>query len=194
MPARNSPKQKVSTIEEANDQVEQGVDPEQFRGRFAARLADQYGQDLGERMCRSFERVCRSRRPPPPIVFTTGDVYMPSGDSYTTGQAGAVGRGATANNTTFHNAALPAGVSLPDLLAALTALREHLEGLPGSVERAIALGEVATVEQAAAAGDRPRVMSLLKGVSRWTLKTATDLGSRLVVEAVKAAMAAPAAG
>jgi hypothetical protein len=134
------------------------------------------------------------------IGSVEGDVYLHeegdrnmSGDSYVTGQAGAVGPNAHAHDMTFNQVAAQAasGFDMAALSAELTSLRQALMSEMKSADHGIALGQVAAAEAAASKGDGPSVMKHLKSAGQWALDVATKLGLALATAALKKSLHLP---
>lgn len=112
------------------------------------------------------------------------------GDQYTTGQAGAVGPGASAQHMNFNQIWNQAGASLDlDALAKeLETLRIAMRQKATEAEHDLATAEVAHAELAASKGDGPTVLLHLSRAGRWALTTATAIGTGVAAAAIKSAL------
>lgn len=112
-------------------------------------------------------------------------------DTYTVGQAGAVGRNATAENFSFSqtwNQVAP-NMDLPTLVAELAQLRTAMAETAGNVpDRYLAIASVAEAEQSAANDDGPRMMEHLKKAGSWALDVAKSIGTGVAEAAIKASL------
>lgn len=117
------------------------------------------------------------------------------GDNYNiSGQAGAVGQNAHANDMTFNQIVnhFEKSIDLPTLEKQLAELRQAMSEKQGSSpQTAIALGKVAEAEIAAQEKNPSKVMESLKAAGQWTLDFAKEIGKDVVVEAVKQSMGMP---
>jgi len=80
------------------------------------------------------------------------------GDTYSAGQAGAIGPGATASQLTFQQvwAQLQGSTSVEELAKQLGALRMAMRSAASEPEHELSIGAVAAAEAAAKAGDCKR--------------------------------------
>jgi hypothetical protein len=112
-----------------------------------------------------------------------------SGDTYNTGQAGAVGPKAHAHDMTFQQVQNQGALDLPRLAEELARLRAAMkQETEGAAEQDEAIGEVAKAEKAAGQGDDRTMLRHLKTAGTWTLGVAEKIGVPLAVEAIKRAM------
>jgi len=111
-------------------------------------------------------------------------------DKYVTGQAGAVGPGSRASEMTFNQiwGEVAGQMDLAALSGELAELREHLRQQATGPEHDLALGEVASAELAASAGDGPRALSHLARAGKWALEVATSIGTSVDAAALKSAL------
>jgi uncharacterized protein YjbI with pentapeptide repeats len=105
------------------------------------------------------------------------------------GQVGAIGPKAHAHDLTFQQLRNESGLDLPQLAQQLarlrTAMKEETEDIP---DHDAAIGAVAAAENAAAQGDGPAALRLLKVAGRWSLGIAEKIGVTLAAEAIKSAI------
>jgi len=112
------------------------------------------------------------------------------GDSYTTGQAGAVGPFSSSANNTFHQiwSQNSAAIDLDALAAELTTVRAEMRRLASTPQEDLALAEVGQAEVAAKENDGPRAIGHLGKAGKWALGVATSVGAGVATAAIKAAM------
>ena len=112
------------------------------------------------------------------------------GDSYTVGQAGAVGPHASAHHMSFQQTwnQQMGDVDLPALRSELNALRAAMKEKATDPEHDIAVAEVASAEVAAAKGDGPKVLEHLAKAGKWALGVATAIGTAVAGAAIKSAI------
>jgi hypothetical protein len=123
--------------------------------------------------------------PTAPIVIEgspmTGDTYNISG------QAGAVGPHAHAHDNTSQQ--VQGGGDLVNLAEELDRLRAAMKREPeGPPEQDVAIGAVATAQNAAKLGDSLAIPQYLKSAGSWALTIAEKIGVPLAVEALKKAL------
>lgn len=123
---------------------------------------------------------------PSAVFFNQGGLRM-SGDTYTVGQAGAVGPGSSAQNISFQqlwqqNAGTVDLRQLGDELARLRSAMRSEATLPEHDE---ALGAVAAAEKEAKAGNGPKVLEHLRSAGKWAFDTATKIGVTVAAGAIK---------
>lgn len=120
-----------------------------------------------------------------------GGVQM--GDTYSAGQAGAMGPGAHAHHMEFNQAQREAidQLDLAGLAADLSKLRKELRSSATDPDHDIILGQVAAAETAAKAGNRQQTLTLLKGTGKWALDAATTIGLNVATSALKIAFGLP---
>jgi hypothetical protein len=111
-------------------------------------------------------------------------------DTYITGQAGAVGPGASAAGTSFAASWNQVGsaINLRQAAVELRALRDALRSGESSADHDEAIGAVASAEKAALAGDGPGMLEHLKRAGKWALDCATSIGTRVAAAAIKSAV------
>ncbi|MFD0691644.1 hypothetical protein [Actinomadura fibrosa] len=118
-----------------------------------------------------------------------------TGDSYSVQNAGAVGRGAKAENVTIH--ASSAGTLddvdlkvLKDELAQLkiAMLEAAMEGAVPEEDSEHAIVEISKAELAATKGDRTAVKAYLANAGRWSFGVATATGVAVAGAALKEAL------
>jgi uncharacterized protein YjbI with pentapeptide repeats len=111
------------------------------------------------------------------------------GDTYNTGQAGAVGPNAHAHDMTFQQVQNQGALDLPRLAEELARLRAAMkQETEGTAEQDEAIGEVAKAEKAAGQGDDRTMLQHLKAAGKWTLGIAEKIGVAVAAEAIKRAM------
>jgi uncharacterized protein YjbI with pentapeptide repeats len=123
-----------------------------------------------------------------PSGLTAIEGPVMSGDTYNiSGQAGAVGPGAHAQDNTFQQ--IQSGIDLPKLAVELGRLRDAMKGeATGTREQDEAIGAVADAEEAAVKGDGPAALRYLKSAGEWARGIAEKIGVAVVTEALKKAM------
>ena len=112
------------------------------------------------------------------------------GDTYNTGQAGAVGPGASASNMSFQQIwqQNSGTIGLQALSSELDVLIDALKQEATEPEHEIALGNVSAAQESAAAGDGPKALEYLRNCGKWVLGVAQKIGIGVVVAAIKAAI------
>jgi uncharacterized protein YjbI with pentapeptide repeats len=123
-----------------------------------------------------------------PSGLTAIEGPVMSGDTYNiSGQAGAVGPSAHAQDNTFQQ--IQSGIDLPKLAEELGRLRGTMKGeATGTREQDKAIGAVADAEEAAVKGDGPAALRYLKGAGTWALGIAEKIGVNVATEALKRAI------
>jgi hypothetical protein len=108
------------------------------------------------------------------------------GDTYSAGQAAAMGPNAHAEHVTFQQVWLQHASSIPldDLAKELSLLRKHMRGKAITADHDVAIGAVAAAQKSAAENDGQGVLQNLSKAGRWALQCAHDIG----VEVAAAAM------
>src|SRR3712207_5033119 len=98
------------------------------------------------------------------------------GDTNTSGQVGAMARGAQSHHSTFqqiwhdNSQSLELSILAPELGKLHTALRERAK----EPEHLLSVGAVAAAEAAAKKGDGPKALECLRCVGKWALDAATE--------------------
>jgi hypothetical protein len=161
---------------------------------------------LGPGISASVMPIVRPGQPQvPPGNFPSTLIYLESGNLMiedksqkigTVENAGAiVGGSAQISGGTFQGSvsqtAIAAEMDLAKLAAELSTLREELRSKGTEIEHYQALTEVATAEKAAREGNRSAVISALGKAGKWALSTATEIGTTLAAQVIKAAMGLP---
>lgn len=82
-------------------------------------------------------------------------------------------------------------VDIAQLAGELGKLREELDKRKSETDHYIDIGKVAEAEKAAKEGDESKVWSSLKTAGKWVLDTATDIGVKVAVDAIKQAAGLP---
>jgi hypothetical protein len=112
-----------------------------------------------------------------------------SGDTFNTGQAGAVGPNAHAHDMTFQQVQPQSSIDLPRLAEELAklhaAMKRESEGTREQDKAIVAVGDA---EETASKGDGPTTLQHLKAAGKWTLEVAEKIGVPLAVEAMKRMM------
>ena len=113
---------------------------------------------------------------PASLLLNKGQINM--GDKYEVGQAGAVGRGAHAENVTFAQIwnKLSGDVDLGRLAGELEALRTALISKAVEPDHYIALGEIAAAEKASKTGDGPTALQHMAKAGKWVWNVANKIG------------------
>ena len=125
----------------------------------------------------------------PTLHFPRMIVYI-KGDSYTIGQAGAVGPHAHAHDMNFNQIwnEVAGSIDLPQLAKELSKLRLEMKKEAIEPEQDIAVSEIAKAEQAAKSGNGSKTLEHLKSAGKWAFNIATKIGTNLAVEAIKKSM------
>ena len=120
--------------------------------------------------------------------FFVGNIHMR--DSYSAGQAGAMGPNAHAHNITFQQIwdQSRGDIDLGSLARELAQLRQAISGEIDTAEKAVALGEVASAETSASKGDGPTVLRHLKNAGQWVLQAAQKIGLQVATKAIENAL------
>lgn len=84
-----------------------------------------------------------------------------------------------------------AGVDLAQLAQQLSTLRKELRSQGDDVEQDLVVADVAKAERAATQGDRAGVLKALSKVGQWALDAATQIGTTLAAEVIRAATGLP---
>jgi hypothetical protein len=112
------------------------------------------------------------------------------GGKYVTGQAGAVGPGAHAHDMTFGQiwSQVEKSIDLPSLAEELGLLRQSMKKEATEPELDVAVGAIATAEQAAKAGNGPKALESLKSAGKWALDLSEKIGVGGATAAIKTAL------
>ena len=123
--------------------------------------------------------------------LSIGSFHM--GDTYSAGQAGAIGPGATASQLTFQQvwAQLQGSTSVEELAKQLGALRMAMRSAASEPEHELSIGAVAAAEAAAKAGDGVRTLEYLKKAGNWALDVATKIEVNIASSALKGSLGLP---
>ncbi|MCG7568717.1 hypothetical protein MHM89_02145 [Pseudoalteromonas sp. CNC9-20] len=110
------------------------------------------------------------------------------GDKYEAGQAGAQGPNAHVHDVVFNQIweQNKNNIKLADLSSELERLREALSANASSSEDYIEIGNVASAQQEAEAGNGPKALEFLKLTGKKTLEIAEKIGIGVAVAAIKA--------
>jgi hypothetical protein len=112
-----------------------------------------------------------------------------TGDTYNVQGAVAVGRGASAGNFAFYQTWQNlANQDTQALARDLAQLRAELKMRPTSAEQDLAIGELASAQIAAEAGDGPAALSHLARLGKWVVDAATSIGTTVAAAAIQKAM------
>ncbi|MDB6035561.1 MAG: hypothetical protein JWM16_5899 [Verrucomicrobiales bacterium] len=109
------------------------------------------------------------------------------GDTYSAGQAGAMGPQAHAHDMSFHQVSAQqlGHLDMRSLAVELAALRREMRQKATDPAQDIAIGEIAAAEAAAQKGDASSVMRHLKSAGKWAFDVATKVGVSIASEAIK---------
>jgi len=112
------------------------------------------------------------------------------GDSYTVGQAGAVGPHSKAENIHFQQVWQQAadGLDPARLADELKILRSHLRHEADTLAEDEAVAEVSKAHAAAVDGDGTTALRHLRAAGKWALDGATTIGATVAAAAIKAAL------
>jgi hypothetical protein len=115
------------------------------------------------------------------------------GDTYSAGQAGAIGPGATASQINFQQvwAQLQGSASVEELAKELGALRTAMRSAATEPEHELAIGAVAAAEAAVKAGDGVRTLEYLKEAGNWALDVAAKIAVNIASSALKGSLGMP---
>jgi hypothetical protein len=116
-----------------------------------------------------------------------GDVM---GDSYTVGQAGAVGPNARAENIQFQQIwqQSSSDLDIGQLAEELKVLRGHLRQQADTPQEDEAVAEISKAQVAAVEGDGAGAMRHLRQAGKWALDSATAIGTAVAAAAIKASL------
>jgi hypothetical protein len=123
-------------------------------------------------------------------LFINKGTFTMSRDTYSAGQAGAMGPGARAHDMTFQqiwNQAAP-DLDLAKLETELTALRGAMRAEAREPEHDLAIGEVAAAQKAAKEGDGPGALKHLRAAGKWALDVASKIGVGVATAALKTSL------
>jgi hypothetical protein len=123
--------------------------------------------------------------------LSIGSFHM--GDTYSAGQAGAIGPGATASQIAFQQVwnQLQGSTKVEELATELSALRTAMRSAASEPEHELSIGAVAAAEAAANAGDGVRTLEYLKKAGTWALDVATKIGLNIASSALKGSLGLP---
>jgi len=112
-------------------------------------------------------------------------------DTFSAGQAGAMGPGAHAHDMTFQQGSGQSAeqINLPALVKELAILRRELMGKAQTAEECTAVGDVAAAETAAGKGDGESALQRLKSAGEWVLNMAVQKGLDVAAAAIKGSLA-----
>ncbi|MDP2220245.1 MAG: hypothetical protein Q8K34_08610, partial [Hydrogenophaga sp.] len=117
------------------------------------------------------------------------DISM--GDQYNvTGQVGAIGPNAKAENNTFNQVLQQAAssIDLPALAAELASLRNSLRQQATEIEHDQAIACIGAAESAAKKQDGAGALGHLKSAGKWAFDVATKIGTTVAAKAIQTAM------
>ena len=114
------------------------------------------------------------------------------GDTYTAGQAGAMGPAATASNMLFQQRwnHLQGSVKVEELAQELSTLRNAMRSEASAPEHEISIGAIAAAA-AAKAGDGPKTLEYLKKAGTWAFDVATKIGVNIASSTLKGTLGLP---
>ncbi|MBA1300792.1 hypothetical protein [Pseudomonas carnis] len=113
------------------------------------------------------------------------------GDQYNvTGQVGAIGPNAKAENNTFNQVMQQAAsnLDLPSLTAELATLRSSMRSQATEVEHDQAVASIGAAENAAKRQDGAGALEHLKSAGKWALDVATKIGTNVAAKAIQTAI------
>ena len=156
------------------------IDPRSFaNASYHDGTSDEYGNDP------NFYRWMLDEQQQAKVVqFFAGGQQV--GDSYVAGQAGAMGRYASAQNNTFNQLwnQMDGTVDLERLSRELASLRNAMRERATVAEHDISVSEVAKAEQAALSGNGSKALEHLKSAGTWALDIAIQIGTNLVATVI----------
>lgn len=121
--------------------------------------------------------------------FFSKGVFM--GDQYNvTGQVGAIGPNAKAENNTFNQVIQQAAsnLDLPALAAELATLRSSMRGQATEIEHDQAVASIGAAESAAKKEDGAGVLEHLRSAGKWAFDVATKIGTGVAAKAIQTAL------
>lgn len=127
----------------------------------------------------------------PTLAFGGPGEVVVMGDSYRTGQAGAVGPNSIAHDMTFIGMwnRLEPLISLSNLSMELQQLRTAMRKMAeGDLEQDLAVAAVAQAEKSAKEADGASVIRYLHAAGQWALEIAKSIGVEVAVAAIKASL------
>jgi hypothetical protein len=122
-------------------------------------------------------------------LFISKEIFM--GDKYNvTGQVGAVGSNAKAENNTFDQAwqQAAAGIDMLALASELTALRVSMRQQATEIEHDQATACVGAAESAAKKQNVTGALGHLKTAGTWAFEVATKIGTSIAAKAIQTAI------
>ena len=142
---------------------------------------------LGEGL--SFSQQEKEKAGATPSLHITAESFH-MGDRYEAGQAGAMGPKAHARDMSFQQLwqQHQGSIDLPQLAVELSQLRAELRKQATDAEHDQAIGELGAAEVAAKKGDGAKVMEHLAVAGKWTLETATKIGTAVAAAVIKHSM------
>lgn len=107
-----------------------------------------------------------------------------------TGQVGAVGPNAKAENNTFNQVMQQAAsnLDLPTLAAELSTLRSSMRSQATEVEHDLAVASIGAAESAAKKQDGAGALEHLKSAGKWAFDVATKIGVGVAAKAIETAI------
>jgi len=133
---------------------------------------------------RALERQINSLFSKPTFYLEQGNI---TSDTYNiSGQAGAVGPNAYAQDNTFNQIGnqIARSVDMNELAAELLKLREAMKNEAAEPDHYIAIGQIAEAEKAAQKNDSWAAAEKLKAAGSWALKVAADIGTKVAAKAI----------
>lgn len=112
--------------------------------------------------------------------FFIESIHM--GDTYSAGQAGAMGPQAHAHDMSFQQISAS---DMRTLAIELGSLRREMKKAATDPDHDIAIGQIAAAEAAAQKGDSGTVMRHLKDAGKWAFDVATKIGVSVACESIK---------
>jgi hypothetical protein len=138
-----------------------------------------------------FREVLGGRNVDEASRLSIGSFHM--GDTYSSGEAGAIGPGATASQIAFQQVwnQLQGSTRIEELATELSALRTAMRSAASEPEHELSIGAVAAAEAAANAADGVKTLEYLKTAGTWALDVATKIGVTLASSALKGSLGVP---
>ena len=113
------------------------------------------------------------------------------GDQYNvTGQIGAIGPNAKAENNTFNQVMQQAAsnLDLPALAAELATLRNSMRNQATEIEHDQAVASIGAAESSAKKQDGAGALEHLKSAGKWAFDVATKIGTSVAAKAIQTAI------
>lgn len=175
-----------SNHREIRERIERYIDTSKREVDRLHQMASQVGIHL--LTVREYEAALARDGSRNPELLVIGEVTM--GDSYSAGQAGAMGPNAHAENMTFNQIWNQSSgkINLPDLAKELGILRAEMLKEAKEPQDYSDIGNLSTAETAAQQGDGPKALQHLAKAGKWALDVATKIGVAVAAAAIKESM------